>query len=194
MKKKLGIAIMALGIALTGCTTPPAWELSGSPKPYSPPSERTPAPTTTPEWTDEEQAAIDAVLTYREEWSNISQNLLDHDADGSYVVDLNDIYDVASDPLAQSDLMEWADWRIDSMHLVGKPTLAITNVDTGMLNNEGQRYYVDACSILDGAYTVKEDGSRIDGLAERVFTTWEVLIPVDGTAKAFNLTYKDRSC
>jgi hypothetical protein len=194
MKRKLGIAALVMGLALTGCTAPNE-ETDPTPIASSRPVVL-PTSTPTPEWTAEEQTAIDAVLAYREKWSYMSQHISDQNPDGGWMINLDDIYEVARNPLADTHLARWVDMRTNSTHLVGSPTLDISNVDRGMGNSEGQRYYVDACSILGDSYTADAQGNRLDapGRIERAAFTYEVLAHVNGGIWVFSSKTKDRSC
>ena len=146
MQRRRGLAaVMIIGVLLSGCT---------------PVAEETPPPTvvtptgTTPQWTEDEQAAIDAVQMYLQVWTEISQDL-----EGQ---DWNRIRDVSSDPAANNALFMWSDWADEDLHLVGEPVFTVDWVKPGMQDYQGVRFHVHGCYSIEDGYLSDPQGNPVD--------------------------------
>jgi len=138
--------VMLVGMLL-GCT-PASLE---SPSPEA--STLVVTPTPSPVWTEDEQAAIDAVQAYLSVWTEVTQALPD--------ADLSRIREVASDPAANHALSQWAQWGQQGWHLVGAPAFTPDFVTLGMLDSQGQRYHVYGCYVITGAYLSDAQGNQV---------------------------------
>jgi hypothetical protein len=152
-----------LGCALVGCT------------PVETQPTDTPTPTVTitdtgPVFTTEEQAVIEAVQAYLEKWTYISQNVLD------LSVDINEIRDLATDPLAEHDLTTWGDWRHTRVYLIGGPTFAPELVQSTKLDGRGDYFDVYGCFRGNGSYLSDESGGiAAEGEQDSAKTRYVVL-------------------
>ena len=145
---------LVLGCALAGCTRPePVGTLTTS---------NNPSALTSPRWTDDEQAAIDAVQNYLDLWTAISQNI--------DTTDWNRIYEVAGDPVAEDDIYFWGEWASRKQHLVGTPVITTHSVNQGTFTSQGFRKYVYTCYDATSAYLFNIDGTRVEnrGLDRRL--------------------------
>jgi hypothetical protein len=134
-----------LGCALVGCT----------PVEIQPTDAPTPTVTITDTglvFTTEEQAVVDAVQAYLEMWIYISQNVLD------LSVDINEFRDVAGDPIAESHIKNWSNWRAQRVHLAGEPTFTPELVQMTMLDGRGDYFDAYGCYRGNGAYIADESG------------------------------------
>jgi len=146
-RKPVVMIVVMMVAALTGCS-PDGGE---TPSPDSVAS--TPTPTPSPQWTPEEQGAIDAVQKYLEVWTNISQNL--------GTADWDEIRNVASDPAANNAVMLWLQWNDNHWHLVGSPSLVVDRVSEGGTDYQGTRYHVHGCYITADAHLSDADGNPL---------------------------------
>ena len=141
------IAVM-LAAGLAGCT-PDGGQETPSPEPVV----STPIATPTPQWTSEEQSAIDAVQNYLTVWTYISQNL--------QTADWNAIRDVAGDPAANDAGTLWFQWNDNGWHLVGQPSFEVNSVAEGGTDYQGTRYHVYGCYITANSHLSDQDGNPL---------------------------------
>ncbi len=94
----LGSTLLLSSVLLTGCTPDPPVAT------VSPIVETVPEPTPTPQWTSEEQAAIDAVYAYLETWTYMVQNL-------DSLSTSDDICTVAGDTSAEHTIVLMGEWK-----------------------------------------------------------------------------------
>jgi len=146
-RKPVVMIVVMMVAALAGCSP------DGRETPGPEPTVYTPTPTPSPQWTTEEQGAIDAVQKYLEVWTKISQNL--------QTADLNAIRDVASDPAANNAVILWSQWRENGWHLTGTPMLVVDRVDEGATDSQGTRYHVHGCYITSGSSLSDMDGNPL---------------------------------
>ena len=140
--------VLAVGM-LVGCTPSP--QVSPSTEVTVPSVSITPTPT--PQWTEDEQGAVDAVQRYLQVWTDIGQNLDD--------ADWTTILEVAGDPAANDAQLLWAQWAGNGWHLVGGPSFIPDQVTQGALDSQGQRYHVHGCYIITGGYLADEAGDPV---------------------------------
>jgi len=133
---------------LAGCTPSP--QVSPSTEVTVPSVSVTP----TPQWTEDEQGAIDAVQRYLRVWTEVSENL--------QTADWGVIRDVAGDPAANNTLLQWGDWAEKGWHIVGGPTFTPDFVTTGALDSQGQRYHVHGCYAIENSYLVDQSGDPVN--------------------------------
>jgi len=133
--------------ALAGCAP------DGGESPSPEPTVEAATPSPSPQWTAEQQGAIDAVQRYLEVWTDISQNL--------ETADWNQVRDVAGDPAANNVLSQWATWFENGWHLVGGPVFTPDYAIPGALDYLGQRYHVHGCYIPSDAYLSDATGVRV---------------------------------
>ncbi|MCL2482126.1 MAG: hypothetical protein FWF43_01665 [Propionibacteriaceae bacterium] len=142
------LTVLALGCLMTGCSpSSPA-----TPTPVAT-SESVTTATPTPQWTDEQQAAIDAVQNYLQVWASIGQ-----DPQGS---DWAAIRTVASDPSANNAVSTWMQWAQAGHHLVGAPQFIPDYVTPGSTDDQGDRYHVHGCYIITDSYLADDAGNRV---------------------------------
>ncbi|MCL2470226.1 MAG: hypothetical protein FWF25_00580 [Propionibacteriaceae bacterium] len=175
------LTVLALGCLLTGCT--PASPTTPTPNA----TQSTPTATPTPEWTDEQQAAIDAVQNYLQVWASIGQNL--------DTADWNDINTVADDQAATGTFTLWLGWEQGGQHLVGAPQFVPDYVTPGSTDDQGTRYHVHGCYIIADSYLVDNAGNRIanDGF-ERSPSLYLVLHDTKGKYFVIEDTGEDTTC
>jgi len=174
--------VLLLVGTLLGCTPT-------SPEPSFPEASTPVVSTTpTPTWTDEEQAAIDAVQTYLSVWTEITQTLS--------TADLGQIRKVAGDPLANDDIVTWWRWHDNGWHLEGAPVFSADLVNPGPQDFQGERYYVHGCYILAGSYLAEVDNqpAPVAGTVERAVNTFTVLRLTDGSYLVTDNEAKDETC
>ena len=172
-----GVCVLAVGLALVGCTTP-------EPEPVGTPSE---IGTPTPTWDAEQVRAIDALQRYIDVASEIGQNL--------YTADWNQIYEVAADPLAASDVFNWSDWKTDGLHLDGAPVITVESVVPGYSDSQTRHYHVTVCYDRTNAHLINPDGTQMAGrLADRSLFGYTVAITKTGSDLVFDVTRKDGTC
>jgi hypothetical protein len=166
------VGLMAVG--LVGCTPPPEAVVPTEDTAVVSPAEVTPPPSPAPEWTEEEQIVIDSVDAYYAKWSEMSQDLT--------VVDPNDIYEVAKEPLVDVVMDDWFQWLEIGLHLVGEVSFEPVNVDRVVLTEDGQSYYVDGCQNLGDSYRAFADGTPDEqtGRVDSISVTVEVVHTPDG--------------
>ncbi|MDR0783166.1 MAG: hypothetical protein LBE83_05330 [Propionibacteriaceae bacterium] len=160
---------LALGWGLLGCTpggevtTPPTVETT------------TPTPTPTPQFTDEEQAVIDAVFVYLEKWTYLAQNVLNPE------VDLNEIWEVADYPATNENLLLWAAWRNLGVQLYGAPILVPSGVSHSMVDSRGDHFRVNGCYIMTEGYLADASGNNPrENAADRLAGWFTVLRTTEG--------------
>jgi len=146
-RRSMSLVAAMMIVALAGCSP------DGKETPGPEPVVSTPMPTPSPQWTVEEQGAIDAVQKYLEVWSDISQNLGTADWDA--------INDVASDPAVNNAVTLWFQWNDNHWHLVGKPVFNVDRVDQGGTDYQGTRYHVHGCYITVDAHLSDADGNPL---------------------------------
>ena len=137
---------LTLGCVLAGCTRPGP---VGAQTTSGPPSASNQS-----RWTDDEQSAIDAVRRYLDLWTEISQNI--------GTADWNRIYEVAGDPVAETDISYWTEWSALGQYLVGSPDITVSSVKQGFLDSQGMRHHVYTCWDATNAYLFNLDGSRVE--------------------------------
>jgi len=145
------LIVVALGGAMCACTPGGG----GSPTPEVTPTPSV-TPTPTPQWTAEEQGAIDGVNHYLEVWTHISQNL--HDADQSW----EPLWDVARDSAVSNAYARWEQWRDSGWHLVGAPIVTVNMIMPGMGDGQGQRYWVYGCYDIHDAHLADAKGNLLN--------------------------------
>jgi N-methylhydantoinase B/oxoprolinase/acetone carboxylase alpha subunit len=149
--RRVSALIVAVAWTLAGCTpggeptTPPATTEPA----VTPPPAVTPTPT--PQWTEEEQAAIAAVYEYREAIDHIAQNL--------DTADWNEIWQVSTDDAANEMLNVWLDWHERGWHQVGASEFMVDRVGSGMTDDRGKRYHVYGCYLAGSGHLVDEQGN-----------------------------------
>jgi hypothetical protein len=163
-------AVLGLGLALAGCG--PGQEPVDPPSSVvptlAPPSEEV---TPTPQWTEVEQGAIDAVQAYLEVSFDIGRHL------DAPKYDL--IYDVAGQPLVDESIARWNRWKESGWHEDGAPSFDTTSVSTGMADGSGKRFHVTGCLV--DSYLVDAEGVRLFPTAlERFTVNYLVLHSTDG--------------
>jgi len=182
MKRTPIIVVAAVLLAAVAGCTPDAQE---TPTPEPVVSAPTPAPT--PEWTEEEQAAIDAVQHYLAVWTYISQNL--------QTADWNAIRDVASDPAANDAGTLWVQWNDNGWHLVGEPIFTPDDVSLGGLDYVGQRYHVHGCYSIEESYLADSNGDEVGQKGEpRSVALYQVMKNPDGRYYVFEDDGEDTPC
>ena len=141
--------------ALVGCT--PVGEVSPTPTDTEPSIMATP----TPQWTDEEQEAVDAVLRYIDMWTYIGQNLVE--------ADWREIFQVAIAPETDHNQKTWESWLEQGWHLEGSPVFEPSFVEIGVSDHSGQWYYVHGCYVIENSYISDKDGNSVgdEGRRER---------------------------
>jgi hypothetical protein len=144
------LATMALGLGLAGCVPD---QPTPTPTPTVEPASPTPTPTPTPQWDAEQQAAIDAVQTYLDRWTDIAQNLPD--------ADFTRIFEVAGDTAGNEAAATLSEWKSAEYHLVGAPVFTPEIVIPGMTDELGQRHNVHGCLDTSSAYLVDKSGARV---------------------------------
>jgi hypothetical protein len=172
-----------LGCALVGCT----------PVEIQPTDTPTPTVTITDTglvFTTEEQAVVDAVQAYIEKWTYISQNVLDPN------VDLNEIRDVATDPIAENALRKWGDWQRTRIHLIGGPVFSPELVRLTMHDGRGDYYDVYGCYRANGGYLADESGKKaVEGEQDSVKSRYVVLLLTTGRLLVSeNVAQKGETC
>jgi len=179
-------AIMMLAAALAVCALAGCAPDGGeSPSPEPTVEAATPSPS--PQWTAEQQGAIDAVQKYLEVWTDISQNL--------QTADLDQIRDVASDPAANDAVMVWTQWYQNGWHLVGGPVFTPDYVTTGALDYLGQRYHVHGCFSISEGYLIDANGTHIgDRGNERGTADYLVIFLENGRHLVLEDTPEDKPC
>ena len=164
------VVVVALGCALAGCT--PGTDVSPAPT-WSPPAS-TPTSPPTPQWSPEEQAAIDAVQRYLEVWAAIGQDLVG--------ADWNKIWDVATDPAAGNAMDLWTNWSYKGWHLVGAPAFTPSYLTPGARDVQGEWWHVYGCYVIEGSYVADASGTSVgdEGRRERGMSSFDVLHATDG--------------
>ncbi|MDR0283427.1 MAG: hypothetical protein LBI33_00830 [Propionibacteriaceae bacterium] len=147
------VVVVVLGVGLVGCA--PGGEVTSSPSTgESTTVVVTPTPSPTPQWTAEEQGAVDAVREYMRVWDDIAQNL--------GTADINRIHEVAGDPLASDEVVTLSQWESKGLRLVGSPTFRVDHVERGVQDYQGTIYRVGGCYSVN-ANLVDEAGGVIGG-------------------------------
>ena len=148
--RKMIAAVVAVvaGFGLAGCET--GGGPTPSPTPWTTP---TPVETPSPTLTTEEQAAIAAVQTYLEVWTDVAQHL----GDGNW----DRIRDVAVDPTANGELLIWVEWNRKGWHLEGAPVFEPGHVEESATDGIGTRYRVYGCWDITNSRLVDKDGNEV---------------------------------
>jgi len=110
--------------------------------------------TPTPQWSADEQAAVDAVQAYLEMWAYIAQNIGE---------DPNQIFEVAMNPIADQDFSILLHWKQGNRHLVGGPEFTPTIVHLGTQDDLGRNFYVYGCYTSENSYLAEADGTPVPG-------------------------------
>ena len=184
MRGLTGLLVLVLiGACLGGCTTgePPA---ASSPV-VTPPST---VVSETPQWTSEQQAAIDAVQRYLEVWTYISQNVDEADWDA--------IYDVAIDPTADEQIQAWKLWADNGWHLVGSPVFVPDLMTLGAMDDKGHRYHLHGCFVIEDSYIADAQGVIVpsDDRIERAAIIYTVIRTPDNKYSVFENKLEDKVC
>jgi hypothetical protein len=90
----------------------------------------------------------------------------------------------------------WARWLQNGWHLVGDPYFIPASVSLGTADNEGQRFLVIGCYIIDGTDIVDQGGqsqSSTDRI-DRGVMQFIVLRMPDGAFLEAGSDYKDGTC
>jgi hypothetical protein len=180
------VVVVVLGVGLAGCA--PGGEVTPSPTV----GESTavvvmPTPSPTPRWDEEEQGAADAVQRYLEVWTSIAQSLA--------TADLNQIRDVAGDPLANDNLTTLANWQASGWHLVGGPSFRADSVEHGVRDYQGLTLRVDGCYLINGSYLVDVAGDPAAAIPTEPFVaTYSVLHLVSGRYMVIDAVRGDETC
>ena len=164
MRRLVGsLTLMLVAALLGGCTPGDPVVVSSSSPPVSMPVEPT------PQWTDEEQAAIDAVQRYIDVWTYISQNLGEADWDA--------IYEVAEESVAEINIQSWTIWADEGWHLVGSPSFIPTSILPGARDDQGYRQHLYGCFVIQGSYVADSQGLMVptDDRVERGTITYTVI-------------------
>ncbi|MCL2471169.1 MAG: hypothetical protein FWF25_05435 [Propionibacteriaceae bacterium] len=186
-KLKYITTIVVLAGTLTACSprvspTPTAPVDSSVPA-----TESTPIVTPTPQWTTEEQAAIDSVQKYLQVWATIGQGLPDSN--------VAQIRNVASDPIANDTQDLMTQWAAKGWHLEGAPSFVPSLVTPGALDDQGQRYHVSGCYIITGSYLADSAGNEVGTRrAERSPGTYEVIQTTSGAYYVTDDSTEDGTC
>jgi hypothetical protein len=184
--KRSSALIVAVVWILAGCTpgeeptTPPAT----GPTLTLPPAV---TPNPPPQWSAQEQAAIDAVYRYRDVSQRIAQHL-----DSA---DWNDIRGVAGDTEATGMLDLWAQWRQSGWHLVGESEFLVDYVNPGMNDAQGTRYVVVGCYQAAGSYLADAQGNPAGPRQEQSSTTeYHVLHAIAGGYQVIDSVMRETPC
>ncbi|MDR0285888.1 MAG: hypothetical protein LBI33_13515 [Propionibacteriaceae bacterium] len=147
------VVVVVLGVGLVGCT--PGGEATPSPSTgESTTVVATPSPSPTPQWTDEEQGAVDAVQRYLEVWTRIGQDPIN--------ADWGEFNAVAIDPAVSDALTIWNTWASQGWHLVNGPVFEPESVSAGVHDIDGQVFHVRGCFLLADGYVVDSSGNRLE--------------------------------
>jgi len=162
-RRLIGVVAVVLFAVVAGCTP------DGVETPSTVPVVTTPTVTPSPQWSADEQGAIDAVQRYLEVWTYIGQNL------GS--VDINQIRGVSDDPESNNDLLMWANWINQGWHLVGSPVFTPQSVIPGSTDFQGQRFDIYGCFVITDSYISDPEGNSVgdEGRQERGVSRYRVL-------------------
>jgi hypothetical protein len=153
MKRTIALAAAAV-LMLAGCSPGGETTPTTTPPPtLAAPTTTGPSPTPTPQWTDEQQAAIDAVQAYLEVWTDVAQNLPDSNTDR--------IHEVATGDLGTEVVMDLAAFRAEGVHFEGAPVFIPDRVQAGFQDGEGQRYHVHGCYDATATRWVYADGTAV---------------------------------
>jgi hypothetical protein len=182
-------AVVVLGCLLAGCSP----GLTGTPGYLTPtPADSTtvappPTMTPTPQWTQEQQAAIDAVQRYLDVSTQILQNLS--------TADWNQMYTVADRELVSELFPTWSRWVQEGRHLVGTPSFIPERVGEGMMDGLGDRYNVHGCYVITGSTLVDVNGQPVGTQgAERTNALFIVLHAKDNSYFVLNENTEDTTC
>ena len=183
MRRLVGPLTMVLVAALVGgCTSgDPAVVSSSSPS-------VTVSVEPTPQWTDEEQAAIDAVQRYIDVWTSIS-----HDPNE---VDWEIILDFAWESVVEGDNQVWTRWADEKWHLVGSPTFIPDWVNSGAKDDLGARQHVHGCFVIESCYIADDQGVAVPASdrIERGTITYTVIRTADDLYSVSEIKLEDKPC
>ena len=172
-----GVCVLAVGLALVGCTTP-------EPEPVGTPSE---IGTPTPTWDAEQVRAIDAVQKYLDVTTEIAHNI--------DTADWNRVYEVASEPIAGDVISLWSRWNAAGLHLVGAPVITVESVVPGYSDPQSRYYYVNVCYDRAGLNLANPDGTLVVGTAaDRSRFAYTVVITPVGPDLVVADRKKEESC
>jgi len=177
------LIVVVLGGVMVACT--PAPGASPTPEVSVTPSV---TPTPTPQWTEEDQAAIDAVQHYLDVSSRIGQNLLD--------LKWDEIYDVAGGQALDDTTTTWVKWYNNGCHLVGAPTFTPEIVTTGATDGQGHRFHVTGCYDGTDAHLVDAAGKQIPntGVVRGPAKYLVLHLQVDGSYKVIEDVQGEGTC
>jgi len=146
-----------------------------------------PSGTPSPTWSKDDQAAINAVQTFLQVWSQVSQGLPDSD--------VNAIHSVAISPDVDAQNALWVQWIGNGVHLVGAPSFYPSLVTVGELDDQAQRYYVYGCYVMGDSH-LSDAGGNPTGVksADRRPVTYDVILIPDGHYFVFNEKEDSGTC
>jgi hypothetical protein len=149
--------------------------------------ETVPPPSPTPEWSADEQAAIDAVHAYIELSNYVAQNL--------DTADWNAIYDVAADPAAGRSLDLWTRLANAGLIQVGWASFTVDRAETRMTDHSGQHFYVTGCFDASAVYMTDSTGVEMSRSERASFpTNFSVLHATDGAYVVIEDTVGEGTC
>jgi hypothetical protein len=159
---------LVMGWVVAGCTPGDEPAVTPSPVPPTTALPPTPTPTPTPQWNEEEQGAADAVQRYLEKWTYLAQNLATED--------VNQLREVASDPIANDDLSVFAQWMTNGWHLVGNPSFRVDKVERAVTDHTGTTLRVKGCYMIGESHVVDQtDTLVVSSRTTPMATTYSVL-------------------
>ncbi len=146
MRRFVGIGLIIVGCVVgAGCHSVPVVPTEGVSTVVS-------SLEPTPQWSVEEQGAIDAVYAYLEKWTYISQNLQETSLWAT-------IRDVTTEPLVDGLWKQWEAWYLNGWHFVGGPEYEVVDVPPGSFTQFGSLYHVRGCFILGSGHLVDGEGN-----------------------------------
>jgi hypothetical protein len=182
MRKRLlaatGLVVLVLG--LVGCFE------SGT---YPTPTWDPPTPTPTSGWTEEEQAALDAVERYHQVDLELSLKLPHLTTE-----DFDRIVEVTADPLRKEMFEDYFYYQQERWTIVGTPVFTPESVQKGMLDNQGWRYHVSGCYVQEEVIVYDASGVVLEPVWYRSYRTYTAFPRPDGTFVISEFTNKENGC
>lgn len=152
MKRLAGICLaLAMSCVVAGCSLKSDGGDPSTPTVVA--TTQTPTLTPSPTWTAEQQGAINAVQTYLDVWTQISQNV--------GTADFNEIRNVADGQLVADNIAVWTEWRNNGWFLVGAPEFTPDWVTSGAQDSIGHVYHVHGCFSIENSYLSNADGDHV---------------------------------
>jgi hypothetical protein len=185
--KRIGTLVVAVIWAVAGCT--PGGDPPTPPATTQPVVTLSPAVTTTPtpQWTEEEQAAIDVVYEYRKTLDHIAQNL--------DTADWTEIWEVGTDDAATEMLDVWTVWLEKGWHQVGESEFIVDNVSAGKTDERGKRYHVYGCYLAGSGHLVDEQGNpAVPDAVTAADAHYVVLRTVEGLYRVVDDDWEEAPC